>query len=208
MSTFAIFIVLIDDGRRLTVLMYLNPTWEEAHGGALRITPISKLKVPGPITTDYDTLDAVDVYPYAGRAVLFYSAEIPHEVCKVFGKDRHAITIWYYDKTERQEAVIAAEERGYSTSASSTSVAAQLEAKTFMSSLMGGDDVGEDGGEPTAEELEILMKRVASMSEEALNIAASITGAKSPLIFKEGFKSLTVKDLKSMRSLFRRMGLN
>ena len=198
----------LDDGRRLTVLIYLNPSWEESNGGALRITPVRKLKVPGLAASEYGTLDAVDVYPYAGRAVLFYSSEIPHEVCKVDGKDRHAITVWYYDKSERQDAVAAAEERGHSTVASVTSAAAQAEAKTFMGHLMGGDDIGDDGGEPTMDELKSLTDRVALLSEEALQIVASITGAKSPSIFKEGFWTLTVNDIKSMRSLFRRMGLN
>ena len=189
-------------------MIYLNPAWDETNGGALRITPVNTLKVPGPPSLEYDAMDAVDVFPYAGRAVLFYSSEIPHEVCKVIGKDRHAITIWYYDKSERQDAVTAAGERGHSTIASVSSVAAQAEAKAFMSHLMGGNDIGEDGGAPSVDELNFLTSQVASLSSEALTIVASITGAKSPAVFKEGFKTLTVNDIKSMRSLFRRMGLN
>ena len=189
-------------------MIYLNPIWEEANGGALRVTPVKRLKVPGPPSLDYESMDAVDVYPYAGRAVLFYSSEIPHEVCRVVGRERHAITVWYYDKAERQEAVAAAEERGHSSVASATSVAAQAEAKAFMSHLMGGNDIGVDGGDPTADELQSLRNQVGLLSEEALTIVASITGAKSPAVFKEGFRTLTVNDIKSMRSLFRRMGLN
>jgi hypothetical protein len=36
---------------------------------------------------------------------VFYSSSIPHEVLKVMSSERHAITIWYYDKQERIEAV-------------------------------------------------------------------------------------------------------
>jgi len=69
------------DGRRLTLLVYLNPGWTKKQGGALRLTPPT---TPG---------TAVDVFPESGRLAMFYSAEMPHEVCPTFG-DRHAITIW------------------------------------------------------------------------------------------------------------------
>ena len=67
------------DGRRLTLLIYLNPHWTEELGGALRLTPPK-----GP---------PVDVYPMGGRLAMFYSAECPHEVMPTYG-DRHAITLW------------------------------------------------------------------------------------------------------------------
>ena len=55
-----------EDGRKLTVVTYLNPNWKQADGGALRVHPPK-----GP---------ARDVYPQAGRMVLFYSDVIAHEV--------------------------------------------------------------------------------------------------------------------------------
>ena len=57
------------DGRKLTAVCYLNPAWQPVAGGALRVYPLH-----GP---------ALDVYPQAGRVVLFFSDQIPHEV---FGK--------------------------------------------------------------------------------------------------------------------------
>jgi Rps23 Pro-64 3,4-dihydroxylase Tpa1-like proline 4-hydroxylase len=80
------------DGRRLTLLVYLNPGWTTEQGGALRLTPPAAF-LPPPASGEEVSPEAIDVYPVGGRMVLFYSAEIPHEVMPTFG-DRHAITIW------------------------------------------------------------------------------------------------------------------
>ena len=73
---------------------------------------------------------------------------------------------------------------------------------------MGGDEVDDEGGEPTTDDLLALSKKVIRLSDEALSIVASITGAPSVTSFREGFTLLTTEDLKSMRKLFRRMGLS
>ena len=75
-------------------------------GGALRIT-------------EPHTNNQTDVYPQAGRLAMFYSADVPHEVLPTFG-DRHAITMWYYDKDERQEALHKAKEAGRSAETAKT----------------------------------------------------------------------------------------
>ena len=41
-----------------------------------------------------------------------------------------------------------------------SSTQAQREAKDFIAQLMGGDEVAEDGGDPTVEELSVLCGRV------------------------------------------------
>jgi hypoxia-inducible factor (prolyl hydroxylase) len=195
------------DGRRLTVLVYLNPKWEESQGGALRISTSSSLRAVTGANAYVDN-EAIDIYPFAGRVVILYSSEIAHEVRPVLGNDRHAITIWYYDKEERANAVKQANLKGRATQVSRTTIAHQLEAKTFISQLMGGDDISSDGGEPTAAELQMLGERVVLLSEEALRIVVSITGAESPATFRLGFQTLTTSDLKAMRALFRKMGLH
>ena len=88
-----------------------------------------------------------------------------------------------------------------------SSVASQQEAKVFIGELMGGDEVGADGGNPTTTELQTLARKVESMNDEAIGIVASITGAKDMASFRAGFAMLTTDDLKNMRQLFRRMGL-
>jgi hypothetical protein len=73
---------------------------------------------------------------------------------------------------------------------------------------MGGDEVEEDGGLPSAEELQGLSARLLGLDDETVNIISSITGAPSSASFREGFPLLSVEDLKQMRGLFRRMGLD
>lgn len=257
------------DGRRLTMVIYLNVGWQsETQGGALRLTDVSTEDVlaqfPAALAKKTGSDEAssqakkkgahgastgaagasvesdnesdsddeghgdtakevaerriVDVAPVASRIVLFLSSLVPHEVLPSFG-DRHAISIWFYDKTERNEAVQRAkdaEQRDGSNKASSVQgnlvsahhdVQAQQEAQQFIANLMGGDDVDVDGGAPLVEELQALTEQVNALSPTALEIVASITGAPSAASFVTGFPMLSVQDLKSMRALFRRMGL-
>lgn len=194
------------DGRRLTVLVYLNPNWTRDLGGALRLTPVSNPDPNIPPTQDYSN-KRIDVFPEAGRLLIFYSSIIHHEVLPTYG-DRLALTVWYYDETERKEAVLQAKEAGRGESVAKATVEQQKEAKSFIGELMGGDTIGDDGGDPTQGELDILANRVKNLTPEALSIVSSITGAPSMESFKQGFELLSPDDLKSMRSLFRRMGLN
>ena len=69
--------------RAVTAILYLNPDWEEAHGGCLRV----QLE---------DEKGEVDVAPAWGRVVLFDSRRITHEVRPTsFG--RWALTAWIND---------------------------------------------------------------------------------------------------------------
>ena len=53
--------------RAVTAILYLNPDWEEAHGGCLRVTL-------------EDGRGEADVAPSIGRLVLFDCRRIVHEV--------------------------------------------------------------------------------------------------------------------------------
>ena len=79
-----------EDGRALTVLCYLNDSWESSMGGQLRV-----FNKQG---------NAVDVCPSGGRLAMFYADEVPHEVLPSYAK-RDAFTLWYYDANERAKAV-------------------------------------------------------------------------------------------------------
>lgn len=71
-----------DDHRKLSVILYLNESWEKRHGGELR------LYLPeGPI----------DVLPVSGRLVCFRSDQIEHAVLPAT-RDRLSITGWILDQ--------------------------------------------------------------------------------------------------------------
>jgi hypoxia-inducible factor (prolyl hydroxylase) len=76
------------NGRKLTLILYLNEFWKVGDGGTTRI----KTK-----------LTQVDVAPLFCRCLTFWSdRRCPHEVLPTTaGKDRFAITIWYLDEVER-----------------------------------------------------------------------------------------------------------
>jgi SM-20-related protein len=65
--------------RRVTAIVYLNPDWVPAHGGALRV-----FLPAGPR----------DVEPRAGRLVVFLSDRVEHEVLPAYAP-RWAVTAWY-----------------------------------------------------------------------------------------------------------------
>ena len=57
-----------DDTRTISMVLYLNPAWVVADGGALRIFQ-KDLALP-----------PIDINPIGGRLVCFFSADIKHEV--------------------------------------------------------------------------------------------------------------------------------
>lgn len=83
------------DGRVITCILYLNKDWNVAKdGGLLRILPAG-------------TDDHIDIHPLLNRLLFFWSdCRNPHEVQPAF-KTRYAITVWYFDKLERQQAKMA-----------------------------------------------------------------------------------------------------
>jgi hypoxia-inducible factor (prolyl hydroxylase) len=76
------------NGRKLTVILYLNESWQPADGGVLRI----KTKQV-----------QADVAPLFNRLLCFWSdRRCPHEVLPTAAhKNRYAITIWYMDEREK-----------------------------------------------------------------------------------------------------------
>ena len=93
------------DVRKLTAILYLNPTWKEGYGGEIRLF----------VKHEDDSIKKVDLSPVGGRLLLFWSDEIPHEVlhtaqfkrcnesdvdqedatCETYSEmDRYALTVW------------------------------------------------------------------------------------------------------------------
>lgn len=81
------------DGRCITAIYYLNREWDiQQNGGLLRIFP------------EGWSDQVADIEPLFDRILFFWSdRRNPHEVQPAF-KTRYAITLWYFDATEREEA--------------------------------------------------------------------------------------------------------
>lgn len=69
-----------DDGRTVSVVIYLNEDWLPGQGGALRLHPHDKC--------------TQDIAPLAGRLVLFLSADMWHEVLPAT-RDRLSLAGWF-----------------------------------------------------------------------------------------------------------------
>ncbi len=69
--------------RRVTAIYYLNPGWEPAQGGVLRL---------------YTGEGVVDVAPRLDSLVVFLSERVEHEVLAAHAP-RLALTAWYYGRT-------------------------------------------------------------------------------------------------------------
>ncbi len=66
------------NNRLISIVFYLNETWEKSYGGQLRL---------------FFEKDKIDIDPLFGRLVMFKSAVLEHEVLTTF-KDRYSITGW------------------------------------------------------------------------------------------------------------------
>lgn len=67
-----------DDNRRVTAIAYLNPGWQPAHGGLLRL----------------HLAPTIDLEPRLDRLVVFRSERVEHEVLPAH-VERWALTAWY-----------------------------------------------------------------------------------------------------------------
>lgn len=85
-----------EDGRCVTCIYYLNKNWQvDRDGGLLRLFPQG----------DHLTNKVANIEPIFDRLIFFWSdRRNPHEVQKAYNV-RFAITVWYFNHEERQEAL-------------------------------------------------------------------------------------------------------
>ena len=191
------------DGRRLTVLIYLNEDgWEEKDGGMLRIW--GKDETAGEVSGRL----ATDVLPTGGRVAMFYSDFVAHEVTSS-NKPRVAMTVWYYDSLERSEAVARAQEMEADKGEEKGDMEAQNEASEFIKTTLAGEEksAGGGGGLDLEVELRQVGELAGKLSMKAVKIVAGICGAPSEEAFLQGAKNMTKEGLQDLRDGLRRMGV-
>mmetsp|Transcript_38681 Transcript_38681/g.87948 ORF Transcript_38681/g.87948 Transcript_38681/m.87948 type:complete len:100 (-) Transcript_38681:115-414(-) len=70
-----------DIPRKVTILLYCNPSWTPGDGGALKAWLGNQV---------------VEIEPVAGRIVVFMAQDVWHEVTES-QKERYALTLWTWD---------------------------------------------------------------------------------------------------------------
>ena len=79
------------DSRRLTAILYLNPSWSSSiDGGSLRLYPFPHAPI--------------SISPIHDRLVLFDSARMLHRVVPTRSKERVCITVWFWQEDSEWRA--------------------------------------------------------------------------------------------------------
>mmetsp|Transcript_9437 Transcript_9437/g.38226 ORF Transcript_9437/g.38226 Transcript_9437/m.38226 type:complete len:588 (+) Transcript_9437:57-1820(+) len=194
------------DGRRLTVLCYLNPDYAGEHGGALKVYEAA----------DADGTRGVEVAPAAGTIAMFYADETPHEVLPS-ARSRHSFTVWYYDDEEWRDSETR---RGEAAAADSRAA--------HMPSVDGGARVVDDPGATLAaldksdREAQAFVRTVMTqrltpgeaadlargLGERALRTVATVFGAPDPASLVVALTQMSQSDLDELRMEMTSMGMD
>lgn len=174
------------DGRRLTMLCYMNQDWGIEDGGELCLHPSGS--------------NPVIVKPVAGRLALFMADSIPHEVFPS-RRHRYSINVWYYDTEERSKAAAEAKVTGRigGTGAVVTD-ADNAVARHFLQELL-----GQGPQFATTAEVDRLAKLAALLPPGAAHMVAQVTmGSEAqanvtPIDLAKGLSAITPTALDGLR---------
>ena len=192
------------DGRRLTVLCYLNEDWRGEHGGALKV--YDRTGPDGASERD-GAAASLEVAPAGGALAMFYADEVPHEVLPSH-RSRHSFTVWYYDRQESEEA----SRRGRGEDAESPSAVARAAHRPTV------DDVSADLDHLAASSFvktmmtenlspERAFEAAATLTGPALATAAAVFGAPGADALLATLKRITREELRELRSEMVNMGM-
>ena len=204
------------DGRRLTVLCYLNEDWLGEHGGALKVYDRPKKTNPTRerdetvAEEDGETPSAnasLEVAPAGGAVAMFYADEIPHEVLPSH-RSRHSFTVWYYDRQESEEA----SRRGRGEDAESPSAVARAAHRPTVDDVSADlDDLAASSFVKTMMTENLSPKRAfeaaATLTGPALATAAAVFGAPGADALLATLKRITREELRELRSEMVNMGM-
>jgi hypothetical protein len=87
------------DTRKLTAIYYINPGWDEANGGAIRLYDRLEGAADAPATSDAQDVEEIRTYselaPLGDRLLMFWSDLIVHEVLPSWEQHRYTFTFWF-----------------------------------------------------------------------------------------------------------------
>ncbi|KAK3238080.1 hypothetical protein CYMTET_51882 [Cymbomonas tetramitiformis] len=135
-----------------------------------------------------------------GRLAMFFSDTIPHEVLPAYAQ-RHAVTLWFYDATERSRAVKTGQVQGQAHFHTPQVLGSQqdnadVQAQAFIKDILTENRKPSD-----------IQQRIQRMHPGAIEVVASITGASSAESFLDGIRSLTPQSLSQLRTSLIDMGI-
>merc|ERR1711957_497583 len=83
-----------DDGRRLTLIYYLNQGWDVGDGGALQVC-LSDPRQPPSTAADALQHPTMNILPEADTLVAFFSHTMFHSVLPCTSRKRFALSTWF-----------------------------------------------------------------------------------------------------------------
>ena len=134
---------------------------------------------------------------------MFFSDLIEHEVRPTYGA-RFALTMWYYDKSERMEAVKKAEklaeEKGVGDTDMALNVDAQEAAQQFIATMFN------DTSLPIEDLLGAVKEKIKTLNNVSKEIVAGVVGLETERL-DSVVETMTADSLYSLRESFQRMGI-
>ena len=191
------------DGRRLTVLCYLNPDYTGEHGGALKVYDAD----------DADGTRGVEVAPAAGTIAMFYADEVPHEVLP---SARPALVHGVVLRRRRVEGRGDAARRG---GRRGLARGAHAQRGRVCESDPGATLAALDASDREAQAFvrEMMTQRLTpaaaaasarGLSERALRTVATVFGAPDPASFVVALTQMSQSDLDELRMEITSMGMD
>ena len=192
------------DGRRLTVLCYLNPDYTGEHGGALKVYE----------PDDEDGTRGVEVAPSGGTIAMFYADQTPHEVLPSL-RSRHSFTVWYYDDFEWKDA----ETRRGEAAAADSRAAHMPRVDGDAASSPAATLAAQDASDQEAQGFVRLMmtqrltparavNAARGLSPRALRTVGTVFGAPDPQSFIVALTQMSQSDLDELRMEITSMGMD
>ena len=211
------------DGRRLTVLCYLNEDWLGEHGGALKVydragtTSDVNVRAEKGDEEEGRRRGFLEIAPAGGVVAMFYADEIPHEVLPSH-RSRHSFTVWYYDQQESEEA----SQRGRGGEGESPSAVARAahhptidrDGASIPSAGFEIDDVDDIAASSFVKTMmtenlspERAFEAAAALSGPALATAAAVFGAPGADALLATLKRISRDELRELRGEMVNMGM-